>query len=207
MLFEVSPILDDDSTKLVFGGANGFVKVSLSNSATSLLLGCSTFVEVIGEGVVSLFGEVLGEGASLSIEVEEEEALAVSGGGRVAAEMGVDTTHGGLKYSSNIGLPKLKYVKDQLCSSCEMSKAKRSSFKSKAVPSSKGRLNLLHMDLSKDETPEVLKDFLTMIQRNLQAQVIIVRTDRGTEFLNKTLHAYFKEEGIEHQTSTPQTPE
>ncbi|GJU44423.1 retrovirus-related pol polyprotein from transposon TNT 1-94 [Tanacetum coccineum] len=137
------------------------------------------------------------------------------------------------------GLPKLKYVKDQLCSSCEMSKAKRSSFKSKAVPSSKGRLNLLHMDLcgpmrvasingkkyilvivddysrytwtlflrSKDETPEVLKDFLTMIQRNLQAQVISVRTDRGTEFLNKTLHAYFKEEGIKHQTSTPRTPE
>nr|GEX32528.1 ribonuclease H-like domain-containing protein [Tanacetum cinerariifolium] len=46
-----------------------------------------------------------------------------------------------------IGLPKLKFVKDQLCSSCEVSKAKRSSFKSKAVPSSKGRLNLLHMDL------------------------------------------------------------
>ncbi|GJX51493.1 retrovirus-related pol polyprotein from transposon TNT 1-94 [Tanacetum coccineum] len=46
-----------------------------------------------------------------------------------------------------IGLPKLKYVKDQLCSSCEVSKAKRSSFKTKTVPSSKGRLNLLHMDL------------------------------------------------------------
>ncbi|GJS85926.1 retrovirus-related pol polyprotein from transposon TNT 1-94 [Tanacetum coccineum] len=107
---------------------------------------------------------------------------------------------------------------------------KRSSFKTKVVPSSKGRLNLIHMDLcgpmrvesingkkyilvivddysrytwtlflrSKDETPEVLKDFLKMIQRNLQAQVISVRSDRGTEFLNKTLHAYFKEEGIEH---------
>ncbi|GKC01556.1 retrovirus-related pol polyprotein from transposon TNT 1-94 [Tanacetum coccineum] len=46
-----------------------------------------------------------------------------------------------------IGLPKLKYVKDQLCSSCEVSKAKRSSFKTKAVPSLKGRLNFLHMDL------------------------------------------------------------
>ncbi|GJU83403.1 integrase, catalytic region, zinc finger, CCHC-type containing protein [Tanacetum coccineum] len=47
-----------------------------------------------------------------------------------------------------IGLPKLKYVKDQLCSSCEVSKAKRTcSFKPKAVPSSKGRLNLLYMDL------------------------------------------------------------
>nr|GEZ56375.1 putative reverse transcriptase domain, ribonuclease H-like domain protein [Tanacetum cinerariifolium] len=36
---------------------------------------------------------------------------------------------------------------DQLCSSCEVSKAKRSSFKTKTVPSSKGRLDLLHMDL------------------------------------------------------------
>ncbi|GJS86148.1 retrovirus-related pol polyprotein from transposon TNT 1-94 [Tanacetum coccineum] len=138
-----------------------------------------------------------------------------------------------------IGLPKMNYVKDQLCSSCKVRKAKRSSFKTKVVPSSKGRLNLLHMDLcgpmrvasingkkyilviiddysrytwtlflrSKYETLEVLKDFLTMIQRNLQASVISVRTDRGTKFLNKTLHAFFKEKGIEHQTSIPRTPE
>ncbi|GKF14770.1 retrovirus-related pol polyprotein from transposon TNT 1-94, partial [Tanacetum coccineum] len=46
-----------------------------------------------------------------------------------------------------------------------------------------------------------------MIQRNLQAPVISVRTDRGAEFLNKTLNAFFKEEGIEHQTSTPRTPQ
>nr|GFA65060.1 integrase, catalytic region, zinc finger, CCHC-type, peptidase aspartic, catalytic [Tanacetum cinerariifolium] len=52
-----------------------------------------------------------------------------------------------LKKDIVIGLPKLKYFKDQLCSSCELSKAKRSSFKSKVVPSSKGRLNFLHMDL------------------------------------------------------------
>ncbi|GKE76443.1 retrovirus-related pol polyprotein from transposon TNT 1-94 [Tanacetum coccineum] len=133
------------------------------------------------------------------------------------------------------GLPKLKYVKDQLCSSYELSKVKRSTFKTNTVPSSKGRLNLLHMDLcglmriesingkkyilviiddysrytwtlflrTNDETLEVLKDFIKMIQRNLQAQVITVRTDRGTDFLNKTLHAYFKEDGIKHQTSTP----
>nr|GEU71533.1 hypothetical protein [Tanacetum cinerariifolium] len=144
-----------------------------------------------------------------------------------------------LKKDVVIGLPNLKFVKDQLCSSYELSKAKRSSFKLKAIPSSKGRLNLLHMDLcgpmrvasingkkyilvivddysrytwtlflrSKDETPEVLKEFLTMIQRNLQAPVITVRTDRGTEFLNKTLNAFFKEEGIKHQTSTARTPE
>ncbi|GJT98383.1 retrovirus-related pol polyprotein from transposon TNT 1-94 [Tanacetum coccineum] len=45
------------------------------------------------------------------------------------------------------GLPKLKYVKDQLCSSCDMGKAKRRKFKTKSVPSSKGRLHMLHMDL------------------------------------------------------------
>ncbi|GJR56709.1 retrovirus-related pol polyprotein from transposon TNT 1-94 [Tanacetum coccineum] len=52
-----------------------------------------------------------------------------------------------LKKDVVIGLPKLKYVKNQLCSSCEASKSKRSSFKTKTVPSSKGRLNWLHMDL------------------------------------------------------------
>ncbi|GJT53400.1 retrovirus-related pol polyprotein from transposon TNT 1-94 [Tanacetum coccineum] len=46
-----------------------------------------------------------------------------------------------------------------------------------------------------------------LVQRGLHAQVRIVRTDRGTEFLNKTLHAYFAQEGIEHQTSTARTPE
>ncbi|GJW12372.1 retrovirus-related pol polyprotein from transposon TNT 1-94 [Tanacetum coccineum] len=45
------------------------------------------------------------------------------------------------------GLPKLKYIKDQLCSSCKIGKAKRSTFKTKTAPSSKGQLHLLHMDL------------------------------------------------------------
>ncbi|GJT56958.1 retrovirus-related pol polyprotein from transposon TNT 1-94 [Tanacetum coccineum] len=138
-----------------------------------------------------------------------------------------------------IGLPKLKYVKDQLCSSCVVTKAKKEFIQDKGCSKFKRTGNLLHMNLcgpmrvesinekkyimvivddyfrytwtlflrSKDETPEVLKDFLKMIQRNFQAQVITVRTEKGTEFLNKTLHAYFKEEGIEHQTSTPRTPE
>nr|GEX78592.1 hypothetical protein [Tanacetum cinerariifolium] len=127
---------------------------------------------------------------------------------------------------------------DHLCSSCELRKAKRKSFQSKTTPSSKRRLQLLHMDLcdpmrvasingkkyvlvivddysrytwthflrSKDETPEVLIAFLRLVQRGLHAQVKIVRTDKGTEFLNKTLHAYFAFEGILHQTSVDRTP-
>nr|GEY91437.1 hypothetical protein [Tanacetum cinerariifolium] len=138
-----------------------------------------------------------------------------------------------------VGLPMLKLVKDHLCSSCELGKAKRKSFHTKLTPSSKRRLQLLLMDLcgpmrvasingkryvlvivddysryiwtrflrSKDETPKVLIDFLRLVQRGLQAQVGVVRTDKGTEFLNQTLHAYFGAERIQHQTSVARTPE
>nr|GEZ20954.1 putative ribonuclease H-like domain-containing protein [Tanacetum cinerariifolium] len=60
---------------------------------------------------------------------------------------------------------------------------------------------------SKDETPKVLIDFLRLVQRGLQAQVRIVRTDNGTKFLNQALHAYFAAEGILQQTSVARTPE
>nr|GFC13467.1 retrovirus-related Pol polyprotein from transposon TNT 1-94 [Tanacetum cinerariifolium] len=85
-----------------------------------------------------------------------------------------------------VGLLKLNFIKDHICSSCELGKAKRK---------------------SKDETPEVLIDFLRLVQRGLQAQVRVVRTDKCMEFFNQTLHAYFAAEGIQHQTSVARTPE
>nr|GEX61785.1 Gag-Pol polyprotein [Tanacetum cinerariifolium] len=101
-----------------------------------------------------------------------------------------------------IVLPKLKYVKDQLCSSCELSKAKRSSFKLKAAPSSKGRLHLLHMDLCGP---------IQVASINEKKYILVIVDDysryTGTEFLNKTLNAFFKEEGIKQQTSTARTHE
>ncbi|GJS93572.1 retrovirus-related pol polyprotein from transposon TNT 1-94 [Tanacetum coccineum] len=143
------------------------------------------------------------------------------------------------KYDIVTGLPKLKFFKDHICSSCELWKAKHNSFKTKTTPSSKRRLQILHMDLcgpmrvesfkgkkyvmvivddysrytwtyflrSKDETPKILIDFLKLVQRGLHAQVRTIQTDKGTEFLNKTLHACFAQEGIEHQMSTARTPE
>nr|GFA06594.1 uncharacterized mitochondrial protein AtMg00810-like [Tanacetum cinerariifolium] len=69
------------------------------------------------------------------------------------------------------------------------------------------RYTWTHFLRSKDETPEVLIDFLRLVQRGLHAQIRIVRTDKGTKFLNKTLHAYFASEEIKHQTSVARTPE
>ncbi|GJW19713.1 retrovirus-related pol polyprotein from transposon TNT 1-94 [Tanacetum coccineum] len=51
------------------------------------------------------------------------------------------------KYDIMIGLPKLKFIKDHLCSSCDLGKAKRKSFKTKNTPSAKRLLQILHMDL------------------------------------------------------------
>nr|GFC20538.1 putative ribonuclease H-like domain-containing protein [Tanacetum cinerariifolium] len=69
------------------------------------------------------------------------------------------------------------------------------------------RYTWTHSLRSKDETPEVLIDFLRLVQRGLQAQVKVVRTDKSTKFLNQTLYAYFAAEGILHRTSVARTPE
>nr|GEZ38730.1 integrase, catalytic region, zinc finger, CCHC-type, peptidase aspartic, catalytic [Tanacetum cinerariifolium] len=137
------------------------------------------------------------------------------------------------------GLPKFKYAKEHLCSSCEQGKSKRASHLPKPVPNSKQRLHLLHMDLcgpmrvasingiryvlvivddysrytwvhflrTKDETPEVIKNFLKKISVRLQAPVIIVRIDNETELKNHTLKVYFDSVVITHETSAAKTPQ
>nr|GEZ71274.1 retrovirus-related Pol polyprotein from transposon TNT 1-94 [Tanacetum cinerariifolium] len=109
------------------------------------------------------------------------------------------------------GLPKFTYAKEHLCPSCEQGKSKSASHPPKPVSNSKQRLHLLHMDLcgpiTKDETPEVIKNFLKKIYVRLQAPVIIVRTDNEAEFKNHALKEYFDSVGIAHKTSAAKTPQ
>ncbi|GJU12833.1 retrovirus-related pol polyprotein from transposon TNT 1-94 [Tanacetum coccineum] len=88
--------------------------------------------------------------------------------------------------------------------------AKTDFSKSKSVTT-----NNVSNDFSNPVTAQILPQNVKSILKNtnviapgigLHAQVRTVRTDRGTEFLNKTLHAYFAQEGIEHEMSTAQTP-
>nr|GEZ38882.1 hypothetical protein [Tanacetum cinerariifolium] len=71
-----------------------------------------------------------------------------------------------------IGLPKLIFFKDHLCSSCELGKAKQ-------------KYTWTHFLRSKDETPEVLIDFLRLVQRGLHAQGFFTKRPL-LEHLNKT---------------------
>nr|GEV76242.1 hypothetical protein [Tanacetum cinerariifolium] len=58
---------------------------------------------------------------------------------------------------------------------------------------------------TKDETSEVIKKFIMTTQRALNATVRYVRTDNGTEFVNKTLIEFFESVGITHNTSVPRS--
>ncbi|GJS82857.1 retrovirus-related pol polyprotein from transposon TNT 1-94 [Tanacetum coccineum] len=69
------------------------------------------------------------------------------------------------------------------------------------------RYTWVHFLRSKDEAPVVIKTFLKKLQVLLQALVIIVRTDNGTEFNNQVLKEYFDSVGISHQSSSVRTPQ
>nr|GEZ56527.1 hypothetical protein [Tanacetum cinerariifolium] len=107
-----------------------------------------------------------------------------------------------------VGLPKLKFIKDHLCSSCELGKAKRKSFHTKITPSSKRRLQLLHMDLCGP---------MRVASINGKRYVLVIVDDYSrytwTHFLRfkdetpETLHVYIAAEGILHQMSVARTPE
>nr|GEY53874.1 putative ribonuclease H-like domain-containing protein [Tanacetum cinerariifolium] len=60
---------------------------------------------------------------------------------------------------------------------------------------------------TKDETPELIKNFLKKIYVRLQAPVIIVRIDNETEFKNHVLKEYFDSVGITHETFAAKTPQ
>ena len=54
---------------------------------------------------------------------------------------------------------------------------------------------------------EEIKNFIKNTQVAHNATVRFVRTDNGTEFVNKTLTDFFQSLGITHQTSVPRTPQ
>ncbi|GJV46399.1 retrovirus-related pol polyprotein from transposon TNT 1-94 [Tanacetum coccineum] len=116
------------------------------------------------------------------------------------SHLNFDTINDLAKNDIVTGLLKFKYHKEHLCPSCEHGKSKKASHPPKHVPNSKQRLHLLHMDLCGPMRVESINVLL-------QALVIIVRTDNGTEFMNQVLKEYFDSVGISHQASSVRTPQ
>ncbi|GJS89766.1 retrovirus-related pol polyprotein from transposon TNT 1-94, partial [Tanacetum coccineum] len=90
------------------------------------------------------------------------------------------------------GLPKLKFEKAHLCSACAMGKSKKKPYKPKSKDTNQEKLYLLHMDLCGPMRV---------------ASVNEKKTDNGTEFVNLTLHEFYKKVGISHETSVARSPQ
>ncbi|GJZ85822.1 retrovirus-related pol polyprotein from transposon TNT 1-94, partial [Tanacetum coccineum] len=110
-----------------------------------------------------------------------------------------------------IGLPKLKFVKDHLCSSCELGKAKQKSFHKKTTPSSKRRLQLIHMDLCGPMRVESIngKKYVLVIVDDYSRYTLthFMRSKDETPKVFIDFLKLFSQEGIEHQMLVAQTPE
>ncbi|GJV57556.1 retrovirus-related pol polyprotein from transposon TNT 1-94 [Tanacetum coccineum] len=102
------------------------------------------------------------------------------------------------------GLPK-KYDIDHLCSACERGKSKKATHPPKFVPSTRSKLEWIHIDLY--ETPEIIKKFIAQVQLNFNVKIQKVRTDNGTEFKNAILQAHYEKLGIMQQFSIARTPQ
>ena len=59
----------------------------------------------------------------------------------------------------------------------------------------------------KSDVASLVKQTLAALERQADRPVRAVRTDRGSEYLNRELGAWFKDKGIVHETTAPYTPE
>nr|GEX09317.1 hypothetical protein [Tanacetum cinerariifolium] len=60
---------------------------------------------------------------------------------------------------------------------------------------------------SKDEAPDFIIKFLKMIQVRLKTSVRRIIIDNGVEFVNQTLHKYYEQVSISHETSVARSPQ
>ncbi|GKA79049.1 putative ribonuclease H-like domain-containing protein [Tanacetum coccineum] len=60
---------------------------------------------------------------------------------------------------------------------------------------------------TKDETSEILKNFIKEIENLVDKKVKIIRCDNGTEFKNKVMDDFCKEKGIRREYSIARTPQ
>ncbi|GJW15803.1 putative ribonuclease H-like domain-containing protein [Tanacetum coccineum] len=77
---------------------------------------------------------------------------------------------------------------------------------SRRVDSSKDQESLGDHE-TKDETSEILKNFIKEIENLVDKKVKIIRSDNGTEFKNHVMDEFCREKGIKREYSVPRTPQ
>ena len=69
------------------------------------------------------------------------------------------------------------------------------------------RRSWIYLLKSKDETLEKFKIWKNMVENGTDRRMKVLRTDNGGEFVSKSFKDYLQEQGIEHQTTVPRSPQ
>ncbi|GJW31235.1 hypothetical protein Tco_0051267 [Tanacetum coccineum] len=106
------------------------------------------------------------------------------------------------------GLPIKRFENDQTCVAYLKGKQHRASCKSKVLnPITKPLFTWVFFLTTKDETSEILKNFIKEIENLVDKKVKIIRCDNGTEFKNKVMDDFCREKGIRREYSIARTPQ
>nr|GEW13074.1 hypothetical protein [Tanacetum cinerariifolium] len=92
------------------------------------------------------------------------------------------------------GLPLKLFTNEHNCVACNKGKQHKASYKAISAG-------------TKDETFYILKDFIALIENQLNKKVKVIRCDNGTEFQNAKLITLCGEKGIKRDYSNARTPQ
>ena len=59
----------------------------------------------------------------------------------------------------------------------------------------------------KSEVETIFKNFYNMVENQFQTKISFFHFDNGTEYFNHCLENFFKEKGIQHQSTCRDTPQ
>ncbi|GJX19113.1 putative ribonuclease H-like domain-containing protein [Tanacetum coccineum] len=119
------------------------------------------------------------------------------------------------------GLPTKHFENDQICVACLKGKQHGASYLfgptfvsslmhkkyCLVVTDDYSRFTWVFFLTTKDETSEILKNFIKEIENLVDKKVKIIRSDNGTEFKNKVIDDFCKEKGIKREYSVARTPQ
>jgi Integrase core domain/GAG-pre-integrase domain len=69
------------------------------------------------------------------------------------------------------------------------------------------RMTWLYLLRSKDEVLECFKGFHKMVETQFEKKIKVLRSDNGTEYTNRAMHCFLRDNDIVHQTTCVSTPE
>ncbi|GJW38314.1 putative ribonuclease H-like domain-containing protein [Tanacetum coccineum] len=101
------------------------------------------------------------------------------------------------------GLPTKRFENDQTCVACLKGKQHRASL----VTNDYSMFTWVFFLTTKDETSEILKNFIKEIENLVDKKVKIIKSDDRTEFKNKVMDDFCREKGIKREYSVASTPQ